>query len=190
MSVKLLGETYDIHGGGADLMFPHHENELAQGVCAHKGSEYAKIWVHNGFLTVEGEKMSKSLGNTIGLLESREQIWEKLRPAMTDAARVRKSDPGTPEVCNVYSMHKAFSDTATQDTVASNCRTAAWGCIECKKVLAESMEQVLVPIRVRAAEIGATPSYVTDVLEDGAQRARTTAQETMRQVYERMGLTD
>jgi cysteinyl-tRNA synthetase len=69
MSVKLLGETYDIHGGGADLMFPHHENELAQGVCAHKGSEYAKIWVHNGFLTVEGEKMSKSLGNFITLRE-------------------------------------------------------------------------------------------------------------------------
>lgn len=69
MSVKLLGETYDIHGGGADLTFPHHENELAQGVCAHKGSEYAKIWVHNGFLTVEGEKMSKSLGNFVTLRE-------------------------------------------------------------------------------------------------------------------------
>lgn len=69
MSVKLLGETYDIHGGGADLMFPHHENELAQGVCAHKGSDYARIWVHNGFLTVEGEKMSKSLGNFVTLRE-------------------------------------------------------------------------------------------------------------------------
>ena len=69
MSTKLLGETYDIHGGGADLMFPHHENEIAQGVCAHKGSEYAKIWVHNGFLTVEGEKMSKSLGNFVTLRE-------------------------------------------------------------------------------------------------------------------------
>ena len=135
-------------------------------------------------------KMSKSLGNTIGLLESREQIWEKLRPAMTDPARVRKTDPGNPDVCNIYSMHKAFSDDATQATVAANCRSAAWGCIECKKVLAESMEMVLVPIRRRASEIGARPSYVTDVLEEGAKRARTIAQETMRQVYERMGLTD
>ncbi len=135
-------------------------------------------------------KMSKSIGNTIGLLESREQIWDKLRPAVTDPARVRKSDPGNPDVCNVYSMHKAFSDVPTQATVASNCRSAGWGCIECKKVLAESIEEVLVPIRVRAAEIGAKPSTVTDVLEDGAKRARTTAQETMRQVYERMGLTD
>ena len=135
-------------------------------------------------------KMSKSLGNTIGLLETREQIWDKIRPAMTDPARVRKSDPGNPEVCNIYSMHKAFSDAATQVTVAANCRSAAWGCIECKKVLAESMEEVLVPIRRRATEIGARPSYVTDVLEEGAKRARTTAQDTMRQVYERMGLTD
>ena len=135
-------------------------------------------------------KMSKSIGNTIGLLESREQIWDKLRPAMTDPARVRKSDPGNPDVCNVYSMHQAFGDEPTQATVASNCRSAGWGCIECKKVLAESMEQVLVPIRVRAAEIGAKPSTVTDVLEEGATRARTTARETMRQVYERMGLTD
>ena len=135
-------------------------------------------------------KMSKSIGNTIGLLETREQIWDKLRPAMTDPARVRKSDPGNPEVCNIFSMHKAFSDAATQVTVATNCRSASWGCIECKKVLAESMEDVLVPIRRRAAEIGEQPSYVTDVLEDGAKRARTTAQDTMRQVYERMGLTD
>jgi len=135
-------------------------------------------------------KMSKSLGNTIGLLESREQIWEKLRPAMTDPARVRRTDPGNPEVCNIYSLHKAFSAPETQVMVADNCRGAKWGCIECKKVLAESMEEVLVPIRRRAAEITATPSYVTDVMEDGAQHARTTAQETMHQVYERMGLTD
>ncbi len=135
-------------------------------------------------------KMSKSLGNTIGLLETREQIWEKLRPAMTDPARVRKTDPGNPDVCNIYAMHRAFSTTDTQAVVAENCRGAKWGCIECKKVLAESMEETLVPIRRRAAEIAASPSYVTDVLEDGAQRARTTARETMRQVYERMGLTD
>lgn len=135
-------------------------------------------------------KMSKSLGNTIGLMESREQIWEKLRPAVTDPARVRKTDPGNPGVCNIYSMHKAFSPEATVATVAENCRGARWGCIECKKVLAESMEEVLVPIRRRSAEIAANPSYVTDVLADGAARARTTAQATMREVYDRMGLTD
>ena len=135
-------------------------------------------------------KMSKSLGNTIGLLESREQIWEKLRPAMTDPARVRKTDSGNPDVCNIYAMHKAFSPPDTQAVVVDSCRGAKWGCIECKKVLGESMEETLVPIRRRAAEIAASPAFVTDVLEDGAQRARTTARDTMRQVYERMGLTD
>jgi tryptophanyl-tRNA synthetase len=135
-------------------------------------------------------KMSKSLNNTIELLESRESIWDKLRPAMTDPARVRKTDPGNPDICNIYSLHKAFNSSETQETVASNCRTAAWGCIECKKVLAAGMEEVLVPIRSRAAQISERPSYVTDVLEAGAARARTVAQETMRQVYERMGLTD
>ena len=135
-------------------------------------------------------KMSKSLGNTIDLLESREAIWEKLRPAMTDPARQRKSDPGDPSKCNIFSLHKAFSDEATQQTVDANCRRAQWGCIDCKKVLAASMEEVLVPIRRRAEEISAQPSYVTDVLEAGAARARATAQDTMRQVYDRMGLSD
>jgi tryptophanyl-tRNA synthetase len=80
-------------------------------------------------------KMSKSLGNTIDLLESPESVWEKLRPAVTDPARVRRSDPGTPEVCNIYHLHKALSPPATVDHVAVQCRTAGWGCLDCKKVL-------------------------------------------------------
>ena len=79
-------------------------------------------------------KMSKSLGNTIGLLETPEEVWAKLRPAMTDPARVRRTDPGTPEVCNIYHLHKAFNDEATVEHVAVQCRTAGWGCIDCKKV--------------------------------------------------------
>ena len=89
-------------------------------------------------------KMSKSLGNTIDLLESSATIWEKLRPAITDPKRVRRSDPGTPEVCNIYHLHKAFSPAATVEHVAVQCRTAGWGCIDCKKVLAESIEKELV----------------------------------------------
>ena len=102
-------------------------------------------------------KMSKSMGNTIGLLESPEAIWAKLRPAVTDPKRIRKTDPGTPEVCNIYHLHKAFSPPATVEHVATQCSTAGWGCIDCKKVLAESMEQELVPIRRRAAELAAGP---------------------------------
>jgi len=132
-------------------------------------------------------KMSKSMGNTIGLLESPEEIWAKLRPAVTDPKRIKKTDPGTPEVCNIYHLHKAFSTPATVEHVAVQCRTAGWGCIDCKKVLAESMETELVPIRRRAAELAATPSRIDDALAAGGDRCRTLAHETMLAVRERMG---
>lgn len=140
-------------------------------------------------LGLDGQaKMSKSLGNTVALLEEPKAIWDKLRPAVTDPARVKKTDPGNPDVCNIFQLHKAFSPEATQDHVAAQCRSAGWGCIDCKKVLAESMEVELVPIRARAAELAATPSLVTDALGDGAARARAVARQTMAEVRERMGL--
>ena len=132
-------------------------------------------------------KMSKSMGNTIGLLESPEAIWAKLRPAMTDPKRIRRTDPGTPEVCNIYHLHKAFSPLPTVEHVANMCRTAGWGCIDCKKVLAESMEQELVPIRRRAAELAAKPEAVDDALADGAKKCRAIARQTIDDVRERMG---
>jgi tryptophanyl-tRNA synthetase len=134
-------------------------------------------------------KMSKSMGNTIGLLETSITIWEKLRPAVTDPKRVKRTDPGEPEVCNIYHLHKAFSPPSTVDHVAVQCRGAGWGCIDCKKVLLESMEAELVPIRARAAEITARPDRVREVLGDGAARAQGLARQTMSEVKERMGLT-
>jgi tryptophanyl-tRNA synthetase len=140
-------------------------------------------------LGLDGQaKMSKSLGNTIALLEEPKAIWEKLRPAVTDPARVKKTDPGNPDVCNIFQLHRAFSPAATQDHVAVQCRSAGWGCIDCKKVLAESMEVELVPIRARAAELAARPSMVTDALGDGAARARAVARRTIAEVRDRMGL--
>jgi tryptophanyl-tRNA synthetase len=132
-------------------------------------------------------KMSKSLGNTIGLLESPEAIWAKLRPAVTDPKRIRKTDPGTPEVCNIYHFHKAFSPPDTVQHVAMQCSTAGWGCIDCKKVLADSMETELVPIRTRAEQLRAEPDRVEDALAQGARRCRVLAGETMRGVRDRMG---
>ena len=133
-------------------------------------------------------KMSKSLGNTIGLLEEPDSIWEKLRPAVTDPARVRRNDPGTPEVCNIYHLHQAFSDAATVEHVAVQCRGAGWGCIDCKRVLFESIRRELDPIRERAAELRERPELVRDALEQGAARCRALASETMREVKQRMGL--
>ena len=132
-------------------------------------------------------KMSKSLGNTIGILEPPEEVWAKLRPAKTDPARVRRQDPGTPENCNIYALHGFFSPPETVATVAHNCRTAGWGCIECKKVLSDNLNAQLDPIRARAAELSAHPATVVELLGDGAERARRIARETMREVRERMG---
>jgi tryptophanyl-tRNA synthetase len=132
-------------------------------------------------------KMSKSMGNTIGLMETPEAIWAKLRPAVTDPKRIRKTDPGTPEVCNIYHLHKGFSAAETVQHVATQCSTAGWGCIDCKKVLAESMERELVPIRRRAAELAGDGTLVDDALAAGAARCRTLARETMDAVHERMG---
>jgi len=133
-------------------------------------------------------KMSKSLGNTVGLLEEPDEIWAKLRPAVTDPKRQRRTDPGTPEVCNIYHLHKAFSPPETVEHVAVQCRTAGWGCIDCKKVLHESMEKELVPIRARASEVAGDAAKVDNVLRDGADRARSVASVTMKEVKEKMGL--
>lgn len=133
-------------------------------------------------------KMSKSLGNTVGLLEKPDDIWAKLRPAVTDPARVRREDPGNPEICNIYHLHKAFSPPATVDEVATKCRTAGWGCIDCKKVLFENLNAELTPIRARAEALQADPRLVTDALDAGAAHAGTIAKETMAEVRQRMGL--
>mgnify|MGYP001549338486 FL=1 len=133
-------------------------------------------------------KMSKSLGNTIGLLDEPDVIWEKLRPAVTDPARVRKTDPGTPEVCNIYHIHKAFSSADTVEHVAQQCRSAGWGCIDCKRVLQSSMEGELAPIRSRAKELRATPALVEDALATGAAHAKTIASATLGEAKQIMGL--
>jgi tryptophanyl-tRNA synthetase len=134
-------------------------------------------------------KMSKSLGNTIGLLDEPDAIWDKLRPAVTDPARQRKSDPGEPNLCPViYQLHRAFSPADTVAEVEVNCRGAQWGCIDCKKVLLGNIVKELTPIRERAAELKANPARVDEALEAGAVKARTVARETMAHVKEAMGL--
>ena len=115
-------------------------------------------------------KMSKSLGNTVGLLETPEQIWEKLRPAVTDPKRIKRTDPGTPEVCNIFHLHKAFSPAPTVEHVAVQCSTAGWGCIDCKKVLHTNMIEELTPIQARAKELKTYPKRVDEALASGTEK--------------------
>lgn len=136
-------------------------------------------------------KMSKSLGNTIGLTESPEDIWAKLRPAITDPARVKKTDPGNPDNCKaIYQLHRHFSPPDTVAEVERKCRSAAWGCLDCKRVLADNMTAALAPIRDRAAELTARPDRVADLLAAGAERAGAIARETMAEVRNRMGFLE
>lgn len=132
-------------------------------------------------------KMSKSLGNTIGLFESPEAIWEKLKPAATDPARVTRKDPGTPEICNIYTLHQGFSPPEVVEDVAVKCRTAGWGCLDCKRKLADHMIATLAPMRERAAALKRDPAGVKARLREGARRARELAQRTITEVRDKMG---
>ncbi len=139
-------------------------------------------------LGLDGQaKMSKSLGNTIGLFDSPEVIWEKLRPAATDPARKTRKDPGNPDICNIFTLHQGFSPAEVQTDVAQKCRTAGWGCLDCKRVLADQMIAALAPIRERAAELRAHPDRVRDLLLAGAGKARAVASRTLAEVRSAMG---
>jgi len=133
-------------------------------------------------------KMSKTLNNYIGVLESSESIWKKIAPAVTDENRKRRTDPGNPDICNIYSLHKAFSDPATVDEVNRECRVAGIGCVDCKKRLHQNMMATLEPIQEKAAALAAKPELVSDVLADGAKRASTLANATMAEVRVATGI--
>jgi len=142
-------------------------------------------------LGLDGQaKMSKSLRNTISLVDPPDVIWEKLKPAATDPARVTRKDPGTPDLCNVFTIHQGFSPPETQAQVAHNCRTAAWGCLDCKRVLADNMIATLTPIRERAQEMQGQPDSITEIVRDGAARAGALARRTLAQVRRHMGFLE
>jgi len=132
-------------------------------------------------------KMSKSVGNTVGLFDSPETIWEKLRPAATDPARKTRKDPGNPDICNIFTIHQGFSPPGTVAEVAHKCRTAGWGCLDCKRVLADNMIATLTPMRERADAMKREPARVLEKLRAGAGRARALARRTIGEVRERMG---
>lgn len=140
-------------------------------------------------LGIDGkEKMSKSLNNHIELASTPEETTARVREMVTDPARIKRTDPGNPDVCNVYTMHKIFSPQADVDMVNVECRRAGIGCVDCKKLLAKNLNAHLEPFRARRAAFASKPGYVQDVLNDGAKRARTIARKTMEEVREAIQL--
>ena len=138
---------------------------------------------------LDGQKMSKSYGNTIALREPPESVEKKVRTMPTDPARVKRSDPGTPERCPVWSLHQVYSDEARKDWVRQGCASAGIGCLECKQPIVDAIQAELAPMRERAQTYLDDPTLVRNIVADGCDRARRLATETMRDVREALGLS-
>jgi tryptophanyl-tRNA synthetase len=130
----------------------------------------------------DGRRMAKSYGNAIWLKDSVEEIRAKAKNMMTDPARVRRTDPGNPDVCPVFSYHKLFSDAGTIDLVNRDCRTAAIGCVDCKRMMADGLIRWIAPVQARRRQYEANPARVWEILDAGSKTARETAQQTMARV--------
>lgn len=134
------------------------------------------------------QKMSKSLDNHIELASTPEETDQRVMTMVTDPQRKRRSDPGNPDVCNVFSMHQIFSTEDEVEMINTECRRAGIGCVDCKKMFAKNLNEHFVPFRTRREEAARDPDHVWDTLKDGAQRAKHIAQQTMEQVRSAVGL--
>ena len=130
----------------------------------------------------DGRKMSKSLNNAILLSDTAEEITAKIKPMVTDPARKRRSDPGNPEICPVFDLHKIFTPDAEREAAATGCRTAGIGCLDCKAVLLKHMIPPLAKIREGRERFAAKPRQIVEILHEGSRRARVFAQRTMDEV--------
>lgn len=137
---------------------------------------------------IDGQKMSKSYGNTVAMRDAPEVVEKKIRTMPTDPARVRRTDPGEPARCPVWQLHEIYSDDATRDWAMAGCRNAGIGCIECKQPVIDGVIREQQRFHERAQPYLDDPSLVRNILADGCDRARRLAGETMRDVREAMGL--
>src|SRR5712675_1575096 len=137
---------------------------------------------------LDGRKMSKSYGNTIGLREEPDSVVRKLKAMQTDPARVRRTDPGNPEICPVFDLHSIYSDEATRGWASAGCRSAGIGCLECKQPLIEKVVAEVTGMRERARDYQDNPDLVKNLLAQGAEKARETARHTLDDVRRAMHL--
>lgn len=139
---------------------------------------------------LDGQKMSKSYGNTIGLREDPVSVEKKLRTMQTDPARVRRTDPGDPEKCPVWEFHQIYSTESVRDWVVDGCKKAEIGCVDCKQPVIEAVLKEQAPIRERALEFVENPQLVRNIMNEGCERAREVAKDTLDEVTQAMGLAE
>ena len=138
---------------------------------------------------LDGQKMSKSYGNTISLRDTADEITTKVKRMPTDPARVKLTDPGDPKKCPVWQLHKVYSDESTCEWVVEGCTKAKMGCIECKQPVIDAIKDELMPMQERIAKYQADPELIKQIIHEGSQKARSVAKETMVEVREAMGIT-
>jgi tryptophanyl-tRNA synthetase len=170
--------------------------ELAREITRRFNRLYGEIFPEPQILLTEvprlagtdGRKMSNSLKNTINLTDPPEVIREKISPMVTDTRRVRRSDPGVPEDCPVFTLHRAFVDETKREELANGCRTAGIGCLECKNVVIDRIIEILVPFQEKRRKYDKKPHLVQEIIEEGNRKARRKAQKTMEEVRAALGL--
>jgi tryptophanyl-tRNA synthetase len=180
----LLGETQNLSLGDKERLYGYLEG----GGKMILTEPEALLTAASRMPGLDGQKMSKSYGNTISLREEPESVSKKIRTMPTDPARVRRTDPGTPDKCPVWQLHQVYSGDDVKAWVNQGCTTAGIGCIECKQPVIDAVLKELVPIQERARAYTEEPDTVRNIIADGCEKARDLARETMRDVREAMGL--
>jgi tryptophanyl-tRNA synthetase len=157
--------------------FNYHFNTNVLKEPQMKAAEVQKV------IGIDGkEKMSKSLNNHIELAATPEETRQRIMMMVTDPHRIRRTDPGNPDICNVFTLHKVFTSKEDVDMINIECRRAGIGCVDCKKRFAESLNKSLEPFRAKRSELAAQPDLIPAILADGAARARSIAEKTMLEV--------
>jgi tryptophanyl-tRNA synthetase len=181
---EMLGEVQNLSLGDRERLFGFLEGG-GRVILAEPGALLTEV---PKLVGTDGQKMSKSYGNAIELRDSPEEVTKKIRTMPTDPARVRRNDPGDPEKCRVWDLHKVYSNDEVRDWVVKGCKSAGIGCLECKQPVIDAINLELKPFRERAAAYDEDPTLVRNIIADGCEKANDLADETMRDVREAMGL--
>jgi tryptophanyl-tRNA synthetase len=181
----LLGDVQNLSMGDRERLFGYLEG----GGKVILPEPQALLTPTSKLIGLDGQKMSKSYGNTIDMRDDEKTVSEKVRKMPTDPARIRRNDPGDPEKCPVWSLHQVYSDEITRRWVVEGCKSAGIGCLECKQPVIDGIIKELKPMRERAAPFEEDPTLVKNILADGCEKARDVAEETMRDVRDAMGLS-
>jgi tryptophanyl-tRNA synthetase len=182
---ELLGEVQNLSMGDRERLFGFLEG----GGKVILPEPQALLTATSRLVGIDGQKMSKSYGNTIDLREAPDDVTTKVRKMPTDPARVRRTDPGDPEKCPVWNLHQVYTGEAVHKWVVEGCKSAGIGCLECKQPVIDNIIKELKPMRERAAAFEEDPTLVKNILADGCEKARDIAEETMRDVRDAMGLS-